>query len=129
MASPPQTSGVVTLLAEPVISPSPIPSNRTLATTQSSQTKGKKRPASPANSSSPASISGNNSKKKRLSFSANMIEPPPQPPQVRPLVRPFHVRFSCVRYPLRFLHPERCWRFSVVEVLADANPRETVKLS
>ncbi|KAJ8288426.1 hypothetical protein COCON_G00010850 [Conger conger] len=81
MASPSLTSGVV-VLAEPVTSPSPSPSSKILATTQSSQAKGKKRPASPGNSSSPALVSGNTSKKKRLSFSASMIEPPPQPPQM-----------------------------------------------
>ncbi|KAJ8353907.1 hypothetical protein SKAU_G00214740 [Synaphobranchus kaupii] len=81
MASPPLTSGVV-VVAEPVTSPSPSPSNKTLATTPSSQAKGKKRPASPANSSSPVLVSGNSSKKKRLSFSASMIQPPPQPPQM-----------------------------------------------
>ncbi|XP_064195644.1 INO80 complex subunit C [Anguilla rostrata] len=80
MASPSLISGVV-VVAEPVASPSPSPSNKTLAINPSFQAKGKKRPASPANSS-PALVSGNSSKKKKLCFSASMIEPLPQPPQM-----------------------------------------------
>ncbi|KAJ8402789.1 hypothetical protein AAFF_G00364610 [Aldrovandia affinis] len=81
MASPPLTSSVL-VVGEPVISASPSPSNKTPGVTPSSQAKGKKRPASPANTSYPALFSGSSNKKKRLSFSASMIQPPPQPPQM-----------------------------------------------
>ncbi|KAI1894139.1 hypothetical protein AGOR_G00112740 [Albula goreensis] len=78
MASSPPISDIV---AEQLTSVSPSPSSKTTGATPSSQAKGKKRPASPANSSGSVLVSASSSKKKRFSFSANMIPPPPQPPQ------------------------------------------------
>ncbi|XP_036395025.1 INO80 complex subunit C [Megalops cyprinoides] len=75
MASPTPASGVL-VVAETVTAASPTPSSKTPAGAPSSQAnRGKKRPASPANSSCPTSIGGNNSKKKKINFPTGATQP------------------------------------------------------
>ncbi|KAG7470003.1 hypothetical protein MATL_G00135070 [Megalops atlanticus] len=73
MASPTPASGVP-VVAETVTA-SPSPSSKTPAGAPFSQAnRGKKRPVSP-NSSCPTSASGNNNKKKKISFPAGATQP------------------------------------------------------